>query len=382
MSHKHDFMADLRHLAPLALAAVLGGTIVWLCFWATRTTPAPEPDRSDPLLSGFDAYQWTEQPEPEFPLPPYARFLEGVMIVLDPGHGGRGDRKGWKCGPTGLREAEVNLRVAHFLREFLSRAGAAVVLTRAEDVYLDPNEKEDLRARIAIANRLRADLFLSIHHNGNDRSPEANYTSVFYHGPPDHDPAALDAGGHLLAGLNDALRLERHLDCGLISDYAIFPGRGFAVLRGAEVPAILTESSFHSNPAQEQLLRDPLYNRREAYGLFLGLARWAQAGLPRIQLVEPRDYRLRSGQPIVIRLDDGLRARGGFGLDLSQIQGGSLYVECNGAQVGYEADLPKREIRITPTRDMLRRGAQLRVMFANTFGQHVLHPWLVLEPGG
>ena len=379
MSRRHGLVAGLRQVAALALAAVLGGAVVWVCLWITKPHPAPVPKRPDPLLSEFDAYRWTTQPEAEFPLPPYAKFLEGVKIVLDPGHGGRGDRKGWKCGPTGLREAEVNLRVAHFLRDFLSQAGAVAVMTREDDVYLDPNEKADLAARIAIANELRADLFLSIHHNGNN-NPEANYTSLFYHSTPDHDPASLDAGRYLLAGLYDALRLERHLNCGLISDYAIFPGKGFAVLRGAEVPAILSESSFHSNPEQEKLLRDPVYNRREAYGLFLGLAHWAQAGLPRIRLVEPRDYHARPGQPIVIKLDDGLSGRGGFGLDLVQMQGGSLYVESNGTQVGYAADLSKNEIRIMPTREMLQQGAHLRVMFANTFGQHVLHPWLLLDP--
>ena len=380
MSPKRGLITDLRQLAVPVLAAAMGGAIVWLCFWALKLNPPAQPARPDPLISGFEAYEWLTPPEPEFPLPPYAKFLADVTIVLDPGHGGRGERQGWKCGPTGLREAEVNLRVARFLRDFLSKAGADVVLTRAEDVYLDSDYKADLRARIEIANELRADLFLSIHHNGNDHSPAANYTSIFYHATPDYDLAVLDAGRYLLAGLDDALRLEQQLACGLVSDYTIFPGTGFAVLRAAEVPAILTESSFHSNPVQEQLLRDPVYNRREAYGLFLGLARWARAGLPRIRLIEPKDYQMKPGQPIVIGLDDGLSGRGGFGLDLSQIQGGSLYVEWADTRVGFSADLSKREIRITPTREMLQRGAHLRVMFANTFGQHVLHPWLLLDP--
>ena len=333
----------------------------------------------DPLRSSVRDYDWSAQPAPAFPLPPYARFLENVKIVLDPGHGGRADRKGWKCGPTGLREAEVNLCVAQLLRGFLDAAGAEVVLTRTSDVYLDRNDSADLRKRIAVANRVRADLFLSIHHNGADSS-EANYTSVFYHATPDHSPASLDAARHLLTGLNEALRLEQHLGCGLVSDYAIYPGKGFAVLRQAEVPAVLTEASFHSNPREERRLRDPVYNRREAYGLFLGLARWAQAGLPRVYLIDPPDGRLEAGKPVVVGFDDGLGRRGGLGTELPQVRAETLVVESYGEPVRYSVDFGERRLRISPTRELRQKGGRLYVDFANVFGQHVLHPWVELAP--
>ena len=365
-------------LASYVLAAVLGGVLVWLGSWALK--PAPRPLSPDPLRSSFDDYAWVAQPEPAFPLPPYAGFLAGRTVVLDPGHGGRADRAGWKCGPTGLREAEVNLRVAQFLRGFLAATEVNVVLTREADVYLAVDDKADLLARVAIANELRADLFLSIHHNAG-KSAEANYTSVFYHGTPDHSPASLDVARHLLAGLRDALRLEQQLACGLVSDYAIFPGKGFAVLRAAEVPAVLTESSFHSNPAEEQRLRDPVYNRREAYGLFLGLARWAQAGLPAVRLIQPEDGRVKAGETIIVALDDGLTRRGGFGLNLPQTRSDSLLVELDGRPLSHSVDFAQRQVRITPTRAMASRGARLRVDFANVFGQHVLHPWIELRPG-
>ncbi len=379
MSERRSPLADVRVLTPYVLAAVLGGVVVWLGMWALR--PAPGPLSPDPLRGSFSDYDWSAQPAPAFSLPPYARFLKGLTIVLDPGHGGRGDRVGWKCGPTGLREAEVNLRVARFLRDFLTQADVNVVLTRDADAYLDPDDKKDLRARIAIANELRADLFLSIHHNGDDNSSATNYTSVFYHAAPNHSPASLDAARHLLNGLNDALRLEQHLNSGLISDYAIFPGDGFAVLRGAWVPAVLTEASFHSNPNEERRLRDPVYNRREAYGLFLGLARWAQAGLPRVRLIQPKDGCVKAGKEIIIELDDGLSSRGGFGMELPQIHAESLMVELDGKSLSHTADFTKRRVRITPTRAMIKNGARLRIDFANLFGQHVLHPGVVLKAG-
>lgn len=367
-------------LAPYVLAAVLGGVLVWLGSWALK--PAPDPLSPDPLRSSFGDYSWVTQSEPAFPRPPYARFLAGLTVVLDPGHGGRSDRAGWKRGPTGLREAEVNLRVAQFLRDFLTAAGVEVVLTRSADVYLAEDDGADLLARAAIANELRADLFLSIHHNASGGSAETNYTSVFYHGTPDDSPASLDVARHVLGALQEALRLEQQLDCGLVSDYAIFPDKGFAVLRAAEVPAVLTESSFHSNPEEEQRLRDAVYNRREAYGLFLGLARWAQGGLPAVRLIQPEDGRVRVGEVIVIGLDDGLSSRGGFGLHLRQIRGDSLRVEQDGNRLRCSIDLAEAQIRVTPTREMARRGGRLRVDFANAFGQHVVHPWIELSPGG
>jgi len=332
LSRLTGFVAEVRMLAPYVLAAVLGGVLVWLGSWALK--PAPAPLSPDPLRSSFNDYAWVAQPAPAFPRPPHASFLEGLTIVVDPGHGGRADRAGWKCGPTGLREAEVNLRVAQFLRGFLAATEVNVVLTREADVYLDADDQADLLARVAIANELRADLFLSIHHNAG-KSAEANYTSVFYHGAPDHSPASLDVAGHLLAGLRDALRLEQQLACGLVSDYAIYPGKGFAVLREAEVPAVLTESSFHSNPAEERRLRDPVYNRREAYGLFLGLARWAQAGLPAVRLIQPEDGRVKAGETIIVALDDGLSSRGGFGLNLPQTRSDSLLVELDGQPLSH-----------------------------------------------
>jgi N-acetylmuramoyl-L-alanine amidase len=367
----------LSHLAAgLCGAAVvaLGAWIAWLA--STVRGPSPDPDA---LLTPPSQYSWAQQPPAAFPIPPYARFLEGVKIVLDPGHVGQIDKgSGWKRGPTGLREAEVNLRVTQFLREFLQAAGAAVTLTREVDQSLGLEDHEDLRDRAEIANRLRADLLLSIHHNAAS-SASANYTSVFYHRSPDHSPASLCAARYLLTGLNDALRLEQHLGCALVSDLAIYKTDGFAVLRHARVPAVLVEGSFYSNPAEEQRLRDPLYNRREAYGLFLGLARWAQAGLPRVRLVEPADGRLRRGQAVVVALEDGLSGRGGLGSSALKILSDSLVVELDGQRLDYTVNWNRSELRFTPPASAAGRPARLYVDFATVFGQHVLHPWLELS---
>ncbi len=357
-----------------------GGLGVTLVLWGAWGTPR-EPEGPDPLTTPAEAYSWTEQPAPAFPLPPYAKFLEGVIIVLDPGHVGQRDPGGdWKRGPTGLREAEVNLRVCRFLLEFLEASGARVVMTREEDRSLDLPDAEDLRRRVAVANDLRADLLLSVHHNG-AASPEANYTSVFFHGDPGESARSVSAARHLAAGLHDALRLETQLACAVLSDRVIFPERGFAVLREAEVPAVLTEGSFHSHPAEEARLRDPVYNRREAYGLFLGLARWARAGLPRVRLVESATQPARPGGEVLVRLDDGLRSRGGWGSDQPHWLRQTLRVALDGRPVAHRVVDGETGVRVRLPRGLGPGVHTLRVDFANLFGQHVLHPELELVVG-
>ncbi len=363
----------LRPALWLLAGAVLGAG-------AVKLLDHPEsPVLIDHARTAVEHYSWTNLPAPDFAIPPQARYLAGVRIVLDPGHVGQRDPGGnWKRGPTGLREAEVNLRVAHFLREFLETAGAAVRLTRQTDESLDLPDKEDLRQRVELANSWPADLLLSIHHNASD-DPRANYTAVFYHGGPQRCAASLNVARHLAGGLSGALRLETQLPCAVVSDFALNANNGFAVLRLAEVPAVLCEASFHTHPREEERLRDPLYNRREAYGLFLGLVGWAYDGLPRVRLLQPGDGRVRRGGEVVIELDDGLTARGGLGADRREIAADSLRVKLGGRKAQYVVDWSRRRVRVPIPRQQRVGMVVLDVDFVNMLGQHVLHPRLTLE---
>lgn len=368
-------------------AAMLGATLI--AAWMGRSPSggaAPQPsaaaDHSNAVHAPPTAFAWNDPPAPSFAIPPFASHLKGLTIVLDPGHVGqteKGKPKGWKRGPTGLREAEANLRVAQFLREFLETAGANVILTRDRDVDLGLPDDVDLRQRADIGNRADADLFLSIHHNA-AASPNANYTTVFYHGGEDRSPASLPAARHILAGLNDALRLEQHLGCAVTSDYALHDGDGFAVLRMSKGPAVLSEASFHSNPEEEQRLRDPLYNRREAYGLFLGIARWAQAGLPSVRLVQPADGRLQRGKQVVLSFDDGVSRRGGLGSQTPKILEDSVVVYLGGERVEATVDAKRCEIRFTPPESAIGKQSVAYVDFETVTGQHVLRPWIPFKP--
>ena len=80
-------------------------------------------------------------------IPPHARHLKGFKICLDPGHGGQAHVPDYKRGPTGLREAEVNLQVALYLREILQKVGVTVIMTRLDDSYVTANAESDCQRK-------------------------------------------------------------------------------------------------------------------------------------------------------------------------------------------------------------------------------------------
>jgi N-acetylmuramoyl-L-alanine amidase len=340
----------------------------------------------------------------DYPLPPHAKFLAGVKICLDPGHGGDAEKRGFKRGPTGVREAEFNLRVAQYLREFLTRAGAEVRLTREADVDLS------LEDRAGVANAWGADLFIALHHNAIDNKPQVNHTTVWYHNDVDYRPSDLDLARYLCQGLRDALALPEITGVPLKSDQLMYPS-GFGVLRAAEVTAALSETSFFTNPEEEQRLRQPEYNLREAYGLFLGLAQYAAAGLPRAKLIEPADgvvlsapngtplppregaggasespttnplpaLPLGGGGVLVFELDDGLRGRKSWGWQRQMILTDSLAARVDGAIVPFEFSNDDYRLTVTLPANLEPGEHHVEVQFENMNKNSVLNPHLTIS---
>jgi N-acetylmuramoyl-L-alanine amidase len=309
---------------------------------------------------------WRRLPEAREEPPPYARWLRGVTVCVDPGHGGDA-RRGGNRGPSGVREAEVNLGVARALRGFLERSGARAVLTR------DADEDLPLAERARVANRCGADFFLSIHHNAIDRRPEVNYTSVWYHAGVDHSPPSLDLARHVLEGLRETIRAEDALPCPLMSDFALHPGQGFGVLRALEVPGVLSEASFHTNPEEERRLALPEYQRREAWGHFLGIARYVAGGLPRAEPLAPGP-----GGELRFRLDDGLMGRGGWTADVRKVLAESVCAWTDGRAVEARYDPATGVLALPP----LAPGAAVTVSFQNLFKHHNLRRRFVVGPDG
>ncbi len=180
--------------------------------------------------------------------------LSGLTVLVDPGHGGYDG--GARCGDSGVWEKEINLAVAREVEKALTARGASVVLTRREDEDLcSPDrpaavtkKRQDMLARIALAQENQADMVLSVHMN-QYRDRRESGPQVFYR--------ANCAPGRLLAGcLQEALIWELQPQkerAAMAGDYFILQ---------LEVPSALIECGFISNPAEEKLLLDPVYQAR------------------------------------------------------------------------------------------------------------------------
>ncbi len=177
--------------------------------------------------------------------------LRGVKVFIDPGHGGP---EPGALGPSGLREADVNLRVATVLRNCLVEYGGAVVkMSRTGDADVS------LADRVAAANSWAAERFVSVHHNA---SYNSSYNAIETYAYVYADRVALDLRDRVHARLVAGLGLP---DGGPRT-------ASFYVLRNTRMPAILTEGSYISNPYQEARLKDAGYTWREGYCIYLGIA--------------------------------------------------------------------------------------------------------------
>jgi len=228
-------------------------------------------------------------------------------IVIDPGHGGHDSGT---VGPDGLQEKDVVLDVGLRLGKLLlQRLGAEVTYTRSTDVFIP------LETRTAIANKAQADLFVSIHANSSKdesaRGVETYYLN-FTSSPDSLDVAARENAVseksiHELQDLVKQITLKDKLDesrefaadvehslyTGVTHDDAMNEGmkdRGvkkapFVVLIGANMPSILTEISFVSNPDDARQLREGAYRQRIAEALYAGIAKYI-AGLSSMRLAQ------------------------------------------------------------------------------------------------
>jgi N-acetylmuramoyl-L-alanine amidase len=190
--------------------------------------------------------------------------LRGLLIVVDPGH----SPDTGAIGPLGTIERDVNVDIARRLAAKLRTIGARVVMTR------EAQEAVALYDRPALAERLRADVLISVHNNalpdGMNPSKFHGY-SVYYFQP------------HSLA-LAQALHAAYARDTDLPDD-GLHTG-DLALVRTSAMPAALTESAFIMWPPEELLLRESGYRDHLAATMADGLERWAEK-MRRIETGQP-----------------------------------------------------------------------------------------------
>jgi N-acetylmuramoyl-L-alanine amidase len=217
-------------------------------------------------------------------------------IVVDAGHGGHDSGT---LGPGGIEEKDVVLDVALRLGKLLKqRLGADVIYTRDDDTFIP------LETRTAIANKAQADLFISVHANSSS-DPSARGVETYYLNfttsadaleVAARENAVSDQSIHQLSDLVKKITLQdkisesrefafdvqQSLYSGLEDGNAGLKDRGvkkapFVVLIGANMPSILAEISFLTNPDDAHELRDPEYRERIAESLYRGVSRYVSS---------------------------------------------------------------------------------------------------------
>lgn len=183
--------------------------------------------------------------------------LLGKVIAIDPGHGGYDPGA---VGKGGLYEKNVALDIANKLAEELRKAGATVILTRDEDVFIA------LKTRADIANENDADIFVSLHANASVKATVAG-SSTYYYAPA--SIPALAAQGNERKGLAQAVQSQMVKALGT-RDIGILQ-ENFAVTRLTQMPSILVETAFISNPAEEKLLADAQFRSKIAIAINQGI---------------------------------------------------------------------------------------------------------------
>lgn len=233
------------------------------------------------------------------PSRPFPARKHRVRVMIDPGHGGKDPGA---VGPTGLKEKDVVLAIGRKIREKLSRSGEFDVrMTRDEDVFIP------LEERTAMANKGRADLFVSLHINASpNRRAEGFSTYVLSRGASNREDLELAAREngvpvHKLQGVkfiiddmftgarkNESLRLAKTVNDAVVRHVSTrYPGAQslglkqapFYVLVGARMTAVLVEASFISNVREEARLRDPSCLDGIADGVVEAIRYYGQNGI-------------------------------------------------------------------------------------------------------
>jgi N-acetylmuramoyl-L-alanine amidase len=218
-------------------------------------------------------------------------------IVIDAGHGGHDTGT---IGPTGLMEKDLSLDVSLRLGKIIQQRlpSAEVVFTRSDDTFIP------LEERTHIANEAKADMFVSIHANSSQDSGARGIETYYLNlkGSPEamevaaRENATSDQGIHELQDLVKQIArtekieesrefaedVQESLSKRVQKSAKTVKNRGvrkapFVVLIGADMPSILTEISFLSNPADEKLLKQPEHRQRVAEGIFQGIAGYLES---------------------------------------------------------------------------------------------------------
>ncbi|MGA7802377.1 MAG: N-acetylmuramoyl-L-alanine amidase [Gammaproteobacteria bacterium] len=244
-----------------------------------------------------------------------------IVVCIDPGHGGEDPGA---HGPHGTLEKNVTLAIGRRLERLVNREpGMRAVMTRTGDYYVG------LRQRIEIAQRARADLFVAIHADSY-HDPSVRGSTVYVlsrHGASsemarilaEHENAADLVGGvslsdkdpllkHVLLDLSQSASIEASMDAARdVLHQLDRVGRihrshvqraAFVVLKSPDIPSMLVETAYISNPREERQLRSPRHQRQIARAIMAGIRTYFDRHPPPGTVLAERKHVIRRGETL------------------------------------------------------------------------------------
>lgn len=222
----------------------LNPQLLTLPFYSARAGQFPTSPNYPPVGQGATDYPYQQLPTRR----PNARAL----VVIDPGHGGKDPGA---IGIGGLREVDVVLPISLQVARLLEQQGVQVVLTRSADYFVE------LPGRTAMANRVNADIFVSIHANAVPNRPDVSGLETYY--------------------LSSGLTLARFIHNSVLQSVGGLRDRGvrrarFYVLRHSAMPSVLVETGFVTGYEDSAKLATPAYQSQMAEAIARGILQYLQ----------------------------------------------------------------------------------------------------------
>ncbi len=201
--------------------------------------------------------------------------MANKLIVIDPGHGGVDPGA---LGSSGVLEKDIVLDVSMKLADILRQSGALVLLTRESDRDLsDPGlqnlykiKVQDLTRRVELANQNNADIFLSIHVNSFPDKRERGAQTFSQPGAEESKKLAVAIQKELNNFLDNPGRQAKQVD--------------YFANRMTKMPSVIVEIGFISNPGEEKLMLDPVYQNKISWSIYAGIARYLADARPAMAL--------------------------------------------------------------------------------------------------
>ncbi|NLT93927.1 MAG: N-acetylmuramoyl-L-alanine amidase CwlD [Clostridia bacterium] len=202
--------------------------------------------------------------------------VSGKRVVIDPGHGGIFPGKVNK----NIKEKDINLEISKKLADFFSQSGAMVIMTRNTDTDLvDPNvngsllsrQRSDLQKRVELAKEYDADLFISIHCNSTPSQVWSGAQTFYDPENKESEALAKSIQREIIEQLKNTKRQA-------------LVRRDTFLFENLEIPVVIIECGFLSNPKEAELLQQEEYQYRLAYAIYSGVVKYLANEITEVNL--------------------------------------------------------------------------------------------------